>query len=164
MWRALFCATVLLCGCTANERKEEVELPKVAPDTVVVSWSVISRSSDRDSIHVVLEGSRQLIMTNRAPSGTMMSTSRTVSEQNYAKLVGTLRALDCCSLSSTSNERTSPSEGKPRLEIDLGDMKCEIELWDREWRQGRARECGFAVAQVHGGGFVPDPAVDEASP
>ena len=96
MWRALLCATVLLCGCTANERNEEVELPKVAPDTVVVSWSVISRSSDRDSIHVVLEGSRELIATNRAPSGMMMSTSRTVSEDNYAKLVGTLRALDCC--------------------------------------------------------------------
>ena len=79
-------------------------------------------------------------------------------------LVGTLRALDCCSLQSTSKESARPTEAKPRLEIDLGDVQCDIELWDREWREGRARECGFAVAQFHGSGFVPDPPVDEASP
>ncbi|UCF46485.1 MAG: hypothetical protein JSU89_04670, partial [Myxococcales bacterium] len=72
--------------------------------------------------------------------------------------------LDCCSLPSTTKERISPGEAKPRLEINFGDMKCEIELWDREWREGRARECGFAVARLHGTGFVPDPPVDEASP
>jgi hypothetical protein len=164
MWKAVLGATVLLCGCTRNEPTDPAALPKVAPDTVVVSWSVISRSSDRDSIHVALDASRNLVVTNKAPDGTMMSISRTVSQEEYAKLVGTLRALDCCSLPSTSKERSSPSEAKPQLVINFGDVHCEIELWDREWRQGTARECGFAVARIHGGGFVPDPPVDEPSP
>jgi hypothetical protein len=164
MWKSVVCATVLLWGCTTNEPKQEVVLPKVAPDTVVVFWSVISRGPDRDSIQVALDGSRKLDVKQRAPGGTRMSIGRTVSEDEYAKLVGTLRTLDCCSLQSTSKDRSRPGEAKPRLEIDLGDVQCEIELWDREWREGRARECGFAVAQLHGRGFVPDPLVDEASP
>ena len=164
MWKSVFCVTVLLLGCTAKEQKEEVVLPDVAPDTVVISWSVISRSSDRDSIHVVLDGRRELHVTHKAPNGTMMSIARTVSEKDYATLVGTLRALDCCSLSSTSQKRLGPSEAKPQLEINLGDVKCEIALWDSEWREGLARECGFAVARIHGGGFVPDPPVDDVSP
>jgi len=139
-------------------------LPAVGPDTVVVSWSFVSRSSDRDSLHVVLDSSRNLNVTTRAANGTLMNISRVVSEQEYAKLVGTLRTLDCCSLQSTSKERTDPSEAKPQLEINFGDVKCEVERWDREWLEGRARECGFTVAQLHGGGFVPDPPVDERSP
>jgi hypothetical protein len=164
MCKSVACAFVLLWGCTGNEPKQEVVLPKVPPDTVVVSWSVVSRSADRDSIHAALEASRKLTVTNRAPDGTMMSISRTVSEKDYAALVAALRALDCCSLSSTTQERTRPSEAKPQLEINFGDSKCEIELWDTEWREGRARECGFAVARLHGAGFVPDPPVDEATP
>jgi hypothetical protein len=164
MWKSVVCGLVLLWGCTGRDQKEEVRLPDVSPDTVVVSWSVVSRSADRDSVHVVLEGSRKLTVTNKAPDGTMMSISRTVSKEDYAALVGTLRALDCCSLPSTTEDRTRPSEAKPRLEIDFSDSKCEIELWDREWREGRARECGFVVAHLHGGGFVPDPPVDESSP
>jgi hypothetical protein len=164
MWKSLVCALMLLWGCKGSEQKEKVALPKVAPDTVVVSWSVISRSTDRDSVHAALEGSRKLTVTNKAPDGTMMSISRTVSENDYATLVATLRALDCCSLPSTTQDRTHPSEAKPQLEIDFGDSGCEIELWDREWREGRARECGFAVAGLHGAGFVPDPPVDESTP
>ena len=164
MWKAVVCAALLLCGCKGKEAKFEVELPKVAPDTVVVSWSVISRTSDRDSIHAVLDASRKLNVTTKAPSGTMMSVGRPVSEKDYAALVGTLRALGCCSLQSTSKERTDPSESKPQLEINFGDMKCEVELWDREWRDGLARDCGFAIARLHGGGFVPDPPVDDPSP
>jgi hypothetical protein len=155
---------MLLFGCTGKEPRIEVELPKVAPDTIVVSWSVISRSSDRDSLHAVLDANRKLNVTNKAPDGTMMSVARQVSEKDYAALVGTLRALGCCSLQSTSKERTDPSEAKPQLEINFGDMKCEVELWDSEWRDGLARDCGFAVARVHGGGLVPDPPVDEPSP
>ena len=151
-------------GCAPKEQKEEVALPKVAADTVVASWSVISRTSDRKSVEVALTGSRMLNVTSRSANGTMMNISRTLSEKDYAELVGRLRALDCCSLPSTTKERISPGEAKPRLEINFGDMKCEIELWDREWREGRARECGFAVARLHGTGFVPDPPVDEASP
>jgi hypothetical protein len=154
----------MLLGCTRNEHEERVALPEVAPDTVVVSWSVISQSSDRDSIHVSVDGGRKLDVTNKAPDGTMMSVSRTLSEREYATLVGTLRDLHCCSLRSTSKERSAAGEAKPRLELDLGEMQCEIELWDSEWREGLARECGFAVAQVHGGDFVPDPPVDEALP
>jgi len=164
MRKELVCALALLWGCTGSEQKEKVALPKVAPDTVVVSWSVVSRSADRDSVHAALESSRKLTVTNKAPEGTMMSISHTVSEKDYAALVGTLRALDCCSLLSTTEDRTDPDEAKPQLEIDFGDSRCEIELWDREWRQGRARECGFAVARLHGAGFVPDPPVDETPP
>jgi hypothetical protein len=164
MWKSVLSATVVLWSCTGNEPNDEVALPKVAPDTVVLSWSVISQSSDRDSIHVALDATRKMVVTNKAPNGTMMSLSRTVSETDYAELIGTLRRLDCCSLSSTSKERSSPGEAKPQLEINFGDVRCEIELWDREWREGRARECGFAVARIHGSGFVPDPPVDEASP
>ncbi|MBW1759884.1 MAG: hypothetical protein JRE45_00490 [Deltaproteobacteria bacterium] len=160
----MFCAAVLLLSCTRNEQREEVALPNVAPDTVVVSWSVVSRSSDRRSMHIVLHASRELITMSRSATGTMMSVARTVSEEDYAKLVGTLRSLQCCALPSSSGERSDPSEAKPQLEINFGDMQCEIELWDREWREGRARECGFAFALFHHSGFVPDPPVDEPSP
>lgn len=159
----ILCMTLLL-GCTPNGRKEEVALPKVAPDTTVVSWSVISRSSGRRSTHVALQGNRELITTTRSADGTMMTVSRTASKESYAKLVESLRSLDCCSLSSTSAERSYPSEAKPQLEINFGDSRCEIELWDREWREGRAKECGFAFAQFHRNGFVPDVPVDEPSP
>jgi hypothetical protein len=154
----------MLLSCKPAGQKEEVALPKVAPDTVVVSWSVISRSAERRSSHVVLEASRELVTTTRSPDGTMMTVSRTVSEEGYAKLLRTLRELDCCSLPSTSEDRSYPSEAKPQLEINFGDRRCEIELWDREWREGRARDCGFAFARIHGNGFVPDPPVDEPSP
>jgi hypothetical protein len=165
MSKVVACVMVLLWGCTPSEPKQpEVELPKVAPDTVVAFWSVVSRSHDRDSIQVALDASRKLNVTQRTPGGTRMSIDRRVSEDEYARLVATLRALDCCSMQSTSKERTRPNEAKPRLEINLGDVQCEIELWDTEWLDGRARECGFAVAQLHGSGFVPDPPVDEASP
>jgi hypothetical protein len=164
MWKSVLCASFLVFGCKVSEHEEAVALPEVNPDTVLVSWSVTSRSEDRDSLHVALEGSGKLFVTNKAPDGTMMSISRTVSEKDRAKLVGTLRALDCCSLVSTTEERPSPSEAKPQLEINFGDVRCEIELWDREWREGLARECGFAVARLHGAGFVPDPPVDESSP
>ena len=156
--------TVLLCACTSKERNLEVELPEVPPDAAVVSWSLISRSADRDSLHAVLDASRKLTVTNKTPKGTMMSIARTVSEKDYTALVATLRALDCCSLRSTTKERPRASEAKPLLEINFGDMSCEVELWDSEWREGLARDCGFAVARLHGGGYVPDPPVDESSP
>ena len=54
---------ILLPSCTPNEQKEEVALPNVAPDTVVVSWSLISRSAGRRSMHVALQGNRELITT-----------------------------------------------------------------------------------------------------
>jgi hypothetical protein len=93
----------------------------------------------------------------------MMSVERTVSTEEYANLVGRLRTLECCSLASTTKERSDPAEAKPLLELELGDVSCEVELWDHEWRQGRARECGFAFAQVHRAGFVPDAPVDDSS-
>ncbi|MGB3051491.1 MAG: hypothetical protein WBB42_10870 [Polyangiales bacterium] len=166
VWRMriwILCVAMLL-SCKPTGPKEEVALPKVESDTVVVSWSVISRSAGRRSTHVVLEASRELITTTRSPDGTMMTVSRTVSEEAYAKLVGKLRALDCCSLPSTSEDRAYPDEAKPQLEINFGDTRCEIERWDREWREGRAQECGFAFARLHGGGFVPDAPVDEPAP
>ena len=157
------CALVLL-SCTPNGQSDEVALPKVAPDAVVVSWSVISRSHDRRSSHVVLEGGRELTITTRSANGQMMTVSRTVSENAYAELVRSLRSLGCCSIPSTSAERSYASEAKPLLEIHFGDLDCEIELWDREWREGKAKACGFAFARLHGNGLVPDPPVDAPSP
>ncbi len=157
------CAIVLL-SCTPNGQSDEAALPKVGPAAVVVSWSVISRSADRRSSHVVLEGSGELTTTTRSANGQMMTVSRTVSKDAYADLVQSLRRLNCCSLSSTSAERSYPSEAKPLLELHFGDLDCEIELWDREWRQGKAKECGFAFSRLHGNGFVPDPPVDAPSP
>ena len=93
-----------------------------------------------------------------------MRMSRPILEEEYSTLVETLRRLDCCSLSSTTKERPSPGEAKPSLEIDLDDMSCAIELWDSEWREGLARECGFAFARLHGAGFVPDAPVDDLRP
>lgn len=155
---------VWLLGCRKGDQEHDVALPRVPPDTVVVSWSVISRSSDRDSLHAVLDASRKLTTTTRTPDGTMMSVSRTISKKEYATLIDRLRTLDCCSLESTRSARPDPAEAKPLLEIDLGDTQCEVELWDREWREGVARECGFAVARVHRAGFVPDSPVDDSSP
>jgi hypothetical protein len=152
----------LLVSCSRGE--PEVQLPEVALDTVVVSWSVTSRTEDRDSLHVALEADRTLVVTNRIADGTMMSLSRTISKKEYAALVGKLRALDCCSLHSTRRDRPSLDETKPALEIDFADMQCEVELWDSEWREGKARDCGLAVARLHGGGFVPDPPFDDARP
>lgn len=163
-WRFALCVMALLVNCSRSENAQDVQLPEVAPDAVVVSWSVTSRTRDRDSLHAVLEANRTLVVTNRTADGTMMSLSRTISKKEYATLVRRLRALDCCSLRSTDRERPSPDEAKPALEIDFGDMQCEVELWDSEWRQGKARDCGIAVAQLHGGGFVPDPPFDDAQP
>jgi len=164
MWKFVLCWALLAVACARGTTDEPVELPKVAPDTVVMSWSVTSQTSDRDSLHAVLEADRTLVVTNRTADGTMMSVSRTVSEEEYANLVRTLRTLSCCSLQSSTGDRPSPVEAKPTLEINLGDVQCVIERWDSEWREGLARRCGFAVARFHGGGFVPDPPVDEARP
>ena len=157
-------AVISLLGCKKGDSEKEVALPRVPPDTVVVSWSVVSRSSVRDSLHAVLEANRKLTTTTRSSGGTMMSTARTVSKKEYATLIDQLRGLDCCSLESTRADRSDPAEAKPLLEIDLGDTRCEVELWDREWREGVARECGFAVARIHRAGFVPDPPVDGSPP
>ena len=153
-----------LMGCEQSEREPEVVLPRVPPDTVIVSWSVVSRSTARESVHAVLEASRKLTTTTRTADGTMMSTSRTVSTKEYASVVRALRSLDCCSLQSTTAERPDPYESKPLLEIDLGDVRCEVELWDREWREGLARKCGLAAAGLHRSGFVPDIPVDDSAP
>lgn len=164
MWKTLVCAGLLVFGCKSDRDPAAAALPEVEPDTVVVSWSVISRSDDRDSIHVVLEGSRQLVVMRRSPNGNMISVSHTVSEKDYADLVSRLRALDCCALQSTTRDRLRPGEARPQLEIDFGDMECEITLWDDEWLEGRAKECGFAFARLHKSGFVPDPKVDDPAP
>ena len=164
MRAALIVVLTFSFGCQRGKDRDDVALPRVPPETVVVSWSFISRSPDRRSTHVVLQASRDLTITTRSADGTMMSIERKVGEEDYARLVGRLRSLDCCSLRSTEKERSHPAEAKPLLEIDFGDMRCEVELWDREWREGLARECGFAAAEVHRAGFVPDPPVDDRGP
>ncbi|KPK13441.1 MAG: hypothetical protein AMJ62_15255 [Myxococcales bacterium SG8_38] len=151
-----------LLSCENRSQHKEVVLPRVPPETVVVGWSFISRSPDRRSMHVVLDAGRRLTTTTRSADGTMMSVERTVSKEEYANLVDRLRTLECCALRPTSKERSDPAEAKPLLELELGDVSCEVELWDHEWREGRARECGFAFAQVHRAGFVPDAPVDDS--
>lgn len=93
-----------------------------------------------------------------------MSVERQISKERYAELIARLRELQCCSLESTRAPRRGPSEAKPLLELDLGDVQCEVELWDHEWWEGLARECGLTVARVHQAGFVPDPPVDDRAP
>ena len=136
-------------GCEKAEQEEKVVLPRVPANTAVAAWSFISRSSDRRSVHVVLEASRELTTTTRSPNGTMMSVSSTISKEEYSTLVGQLRNLECCSLQSSTTERLDPSEAKLLLEIDVGDTRCEIERWDHEWREGVARECALAFVRVH---------------
>ena len=46
-------------------------------------------------------------------------------------MIKRLRELDCCALESTELPRPHPAEAKPRLELELGDVRCGIELWDR---------------------------------
>ncbi len=153
-----------LLGCDTRGSTKEIELPRVPPDTVVASWSVISRSNDRNSVHAALEANRKLTVTTRSPDGTTISTSRTVSNEQYRELVAGLRTLDCCQLSSTSQQSVEPAEAKPVLELDLGDTRCAIELWDHEWREGLARRCAVAFVYVHRGELVPDPPVDASAP
>ncbi len=163
MRRALLLALLLSSSCK-REPHEDVVLPQVPADTIVASWDLVSKSVDRHSVHSVLYADRKLTTTTRSANGTMMSLERNVSHQEYAHLIKRLRELDCCSVSSTKAPRANPSESRPRLELNLGDVRCDIELWDREWLEGTARECGFAFAQIHRAGFVPDPPVDAASP
>jgi hypothetical protein len=163
MRRALLFVFLLSSSCK-REPHDDVVLPQVPPDTIVASWDFVSRSPDRQSVHSVLYADRRLTNTTRSPNGTIMSLERTVLTKEYALLVQRLRQLDCCSVASTEAPRVDPAESKPRLELNLGDVRCDIELWDREWLEGTARECGFAFAQVHRSGFVPDPPVDDPAP
>ena len=164
MFRVSLIACLVMLACEPSQPHADVVLPQVPPDTIVMSWSLISKSPGRQSVHSVLNASQKLTTTTRSDNGTMMSVSRGVSNEEYARLIKRLRELDCCALESTELQRPDPAEAKPRLELELGDVRCGIELWDREWREGRARECGFAAAQVHRAGFVPDAPVDDASP
>lgn len=115
-------------------------------------------------MYMALYGNRNLEVVTKQPSGTMMRIDSTMTEEKFAKLIDTLRKLDCCSLESKSETAPTPLESQPELKINFGDVKCQVALWDSEWRVGRARECGFAVAQVHGHGFVPDPPPANPSP
>lgn len=112
-------------------------------------------------MYMALRGNRQLEIVTKQPSGTMMQVQRELGKDQYAELIDKLRKLDCCSLESRSKTAPSPLESQPELGINFGDIECQVALWDSEWSVGRARECGFAVAQVHGHGFVPDPPVTD---
>ncbi len=162
MWRCWFCAAILIAGCDGR-KEQRVALPEVAPTEVVVSWAMISREASSSTMYMALRGNRQLEIVTKQPSGTMMQVQRELGKDQYAELIDKLRKLDCCSLESRSKTAPTPLESQPELGINFGDIECQVALWDSEWRVGRARECGFAVAQVHGHGFVPDPpAVDPA--
>ncbi len=149
-------AALLLVGCEGRE--QEVLLPTVKPNEVVVSWGMVSRDRSRDTMYMEVRGDRQMTVTTKRPSGNMVQVRRDLTKDQYAELIDKLRKLDCCSLESRSETAPSPLESQPELGINFGDIECQIALWDSEWRVGRARECGFVVAQVHGGGFVPEPA------
>ncbi|MGB5810627.1 MAG: hypothetical protein WBG86_08865 [Polyangiales bacterium] len=156
MWLRCLCAFALMAGCKSSH-EPSVELPNVKPDDVVVSWGMIGRGQARDTMYMAIHGNRNMVLVTKRPNGTMASVERMLPADQYAELVRNLRQLDCCSLSSAHETPPTPVESKPELGIDFGDMKCQVSLWDSEWREGRARECGFAVAAIHGRGFVPDP-------
>lgn len=147
---------LFLAGCEGRQAPQVV-LPSVEPNEVVVSWAMISREGSTSTMYMALHGNRNLEVVTKQPSGTMMRVDRTLGPEPYAELIDKLRTLDCCSLESSSETAPSPLESQPELGINFGDVKCQVALWDSEWRVGRARECGFAVAQVHGHGFVADP-------
>jgi hypothetical protein len=162
MWKGWVVAGLLLAGCEGRE--QQVALPNVKPNEVVVSWGMVSRDGSRDTMYMEVRANRQMTVTSKRPNGNMLQVQRDLTEDEYAELVDKLRKLDCCSLQSGSETAPSPLESQPELRITFGDIECQVALWDSEWRVGRARECGFAVAQVHGRGFVPDPPVADPAP
>jgi hypothetical protein len=155
MWRLWILTALLLAACEGRKRAD-VALPDVEPDEVVVSWGMIGRDASRDTLYMALYGNRNLEVVTKQPSGTMIQVQQTLGEDRYLELIDTLRSLDCCSLESRFEEAPSPLESRPELGINFGDLECQVALWDSEWREGRARQCGFAVARIHGRGFVPD--------
>ncbi len=156
MCRWWLLGALLLAGCEGRQ-EARVVLPDVEPSEVVVSWGMVGRDGSRDTMYMELLGDRRMAITTKRPNGNMVQVQRELSKDQYADLIDQLRKLDCCSLESRSKTAPSPLESQPELAINFGDIECQIALWDSEWRLGRARECGFAVAQVHGGGFLPDP-------
>ncbi|MDH3846133.1 MAG: hypothetical protein OES69_19495, partial [Myxococcales bacterium] len=156
MCRWWLLGALLLAGCEGRQ-EARVVLPDVEPSEVVVSWGMVGRDGSRDTMYMELLGDRRMAITTKRPNGNMVQVQRELSKDQYADLIDQLRKLDCCSLESRSKTAPSPLESQPELAINFGDVECQIALWDSEWRLGRARECGFAVAQVHGGGFLPDP-------
>lgn len=147
--------SVLLIGCKSRT-EEPVLMPTVAPDDLVVSWGMIGRSAKRDTMYMAIHGDRSMTIVTKNPSGTMVSVEQTVSEDKYRELVRQLRALDCCSLTSTQDTAPGPLETKPELTINFGDLKCQVSLWDSEWRDDGARACGLAVAAIHGRTFLTE--------
>lgn len=145
---------VLMVGCKPSE--EPVKMPQAGPQDVVVSWGMIGRKAQRDTMYMELHGDRRMTVVTKSPSGTMMSVEQTVAEEQYTELVRQLRGLECCSLASTHESAPSPLESKPELAIDFGDLQCQVALWDSEWREERARKCGLAVSAIHGRSFLTD--------
>lgn len=163
MWRWWFCAAWLFAGCEGRQ-EQRVALPNVAPTDVVVSWGMVSREGSTRTMYMALYGDRKTEVVTKQPNGTMMRVERTLGMERYVELIDRLRKLDCCSLESGSETAPSPLESRPELGINFGDVECQVALWDSEWRVGRARECGFAVARVHGQGFMPDPPATDPAP
>lgn len=153
-----------LCAFGCEPKEEAVLMPSAAPDEVVVSWGMIGRNAARDTLYMAVQGNRDMVVVTKSPNGTMMSVEQVVPEKKYRDLVRQLRALDCCSLESTHDKAPSALESKPELGINFGDLECQVSLWDSEWRTGRARACGSAVAAIHGRGFLPEDLDDADSP
>lgn len=161
MKRACACL-VLLVGCEWFEEMR-LEVPDVPPDSIVLSWSMVDRGASGDTMYMAIYGNRDMELVTKQPNGTMMRLERTLTKKQYAEIVRMMRDLDCCALRSESDEAPGPRESQPELGIHFGDLDCEVALWDSEWHRGRARECGFAVARLHGRGYLRDPP-PEASP
>lgn len=155
MWIRWLLLVVVLTGCKSRS-EAPVEMPTVAPSDAVVSWGMIGRNAQRDTMYMEIRGDRSMTIVTKSPSGTMVSVEQTVSEDKYRELVRQLRDLDCCSLMSTTESAPSPLETKPELGINFGDLACQVSLWDSEWRAQKARACGEAVASIHGRTFVTE--------
>ena len=114
---------------------------------------------------MALHANQQLIIHAKGPGRSESTSERKLNDKLYSELGTKVRELDCCSLQSTTSKHApSPTETLGQLEINLEGMHCKVVLWDSEWRVGRARDCGLAVAKIHRRGFVAEAAVDDAEP
>jgi len=82
--------------------------------------------------------------TSRGPEGDLRVDSK-VSKAEMQKLAETLTQHDCCSLTSSRTSGVA-DEARPGFSVRLGELDCEVSLWDGEFRDDEdAKACLAAV-------------------
>lgn len=164
-WVGFLALGLLACnGATKDAQSSEPSPDSTtnqSPDLnkTVLEWRV--DGPQRGIERFILKSSGQGVYLARSPDGTDVRVERQITEAEYAALQKRLRDLSCCSLKAGASTPTLETEARPSLRLDFPTMQCTIRLWDGEWSQGQARECGFLVAGLHGRGFVPDPPLED---